>query len=241
MNNILIIGASGGIGTEVIKKVLDLQSFNHIGLHYFSNVIEIDNTGKQNVNYFKEDLFLSTNVVKDYLDWAKSITHLVILSGGIIGNSHWKDIEESEWEKDLRLNLTAPFFLCREAIENMKENGGGKIVVVSTESASHGGGTYSLGYGAAKSGLDCVVKRLAKDCAEYNININCVKPGFIMTEAHKRWKDSSEEEIIKRIDMIPMKRAGKPEEVADLIMYLLSDKADFITGSFFSISGGDWL
>jgi len=118
---------------------------------------------------------------------------------------------------------------------------GGRIILMSTASASHGGGSSSLAYGVAKAGIECLVKGLARDCAPDNILVNAVAPGFIETKFHTRKMKKTADELRQRVQLVPMKRAGTTAEFAGAILFLLSEGAAYITGQTLTIAGGDWL
>ena len=99
----------------------------------------------------------------------------------------------------------------------------------------------SLAYGAAKAGIECVVKGLARDCAKYNILVNAIAPGFFMTKFHTEKMKRTKEQLEERAKLIPLKRVGTPEEFSGTVLFLLSDSASYITGQIIAVSGGDWL
>ena len=124
----------------------------------------------------------------------------------------------------------------------MKQQGrGGRIVLNGTESALHGGSAQSLPYAVAKRGTECLVQGLAREGAPENILVNGVRLGYISSGFHERWHERSEGDMANRAALVPLKRGGLPEEVAALIIYLLSGWASFITGQMLPITGGDWL
>ncbi len=86
-----------------------------------------------------------------------------------------------------------------------------------------------------------MVKRLARDCAKYNILVNAIAPGFFLTKFHTEKMKRTQEQLQERIKLIPLKRAGTTDELAGTVMYLLSESASYITGQVLAISGGDWL
>jgi NAD(P)-dependent dehydrogenase (short-subunit alcohol dehydrogenase family) len=171
--------------------------------------------------------------------WAGGIDALVQLTGNIHRAVPWAELTEEDWGFDLGANLVMPFFLAARAIHHMKE--GGRIVLTGTASASHGGGSTSLAYGAGKAGIECITKRLARDCAGRNILVNAVAPGFILTKFHTERMGRSREELEGREKLVPLGRAGTPAEVAATILFLLSDGAGYITGQVIAVSGGDFL
>ena len=136
-----------------------------------------------------------------------------------------------------------PFLIiCEVVADNIETDvskNGGKIILFSTESALHSANPTSLGYGVAKAGIECLTKALAKEGAQNNILVNCIRPGFINSGFHERWQGKTQEDLNKRIEYIPLKKAGTPGEVSAMIAYLLSDWGNFITGQSIGITGGN--
>lgn len=118
---------------------------------------------------------------------------------------------------------------------------GGSIILTSTASAAHGGGSNSIAYGCAKAGIECLAKGLAKDCAKYKILVNAIAPGFIESKFHTEKMKRTEEQLKTRAQMIPMKRTGTPADIAWAILFLLSGSSSYMTGQVVTISGGDFL
>ena len=234
---ILVAGASGGIGSEVVRLLSATGAV--LGAHYHRTVPA--NAGDR-IKPFKADLSkpaAAAKLVADFARWAGGIDALIQLNGG----AHPADIDSAtprQWQADLDLNLTAPFFLAREAMKRMPPSGG-RIVLCGTASSAHGGGSRTMAYGAAKAGLECVTKGLAREGAPRNILVNAVCPGFIDTAFHTRHAGRTAAELKKRAALVPLGRAGTPLEVAGLIAFLMSDHAGYITGQCIAISGGDWL
>ena len=110
-----------------------------------------------------------------------------------------------------------------------------------TGSALHGGSAQSFPYAIAKRGTECMIQGLAREGAPENILVNGVRLGFISSEFHERWHEKTEDDLKARADLVPLKRAGDPDEAAALMIYLLSGWSSFITGQMFPLTGGDWL
>lgn len=130
-------------------------------------------------------------------------------------------------------NVFSTFFCCREAVKRMKENRGGAIVNLSSEAARSGGMSMTH-YAASKSAINAMTVGLAREIAEDNIRVNAVSPGVIDTDIHS---GSSPERIAYLKDSLPMKRMGTPQEVAELICWLLSDNASYMSGAIVPITG----
>ena len=204
--------------------------------------LDIKGCGTALVTPFAKDGTLDVEALRRLVQFqlSEGIDFLVQLSGGIDKPQNWEDLTQESWDKDFAVNLLGPFFAAQEAIKHMKQSGG-KIILTSTASASHGGGKTSLAYGVAKSGIECLTKGLAKDCAQYKILVNALAPGFIMSKAHIESFKRTPEDLAKRAQMVPLKRAGTPQDVASMVMYLLSPHGNFVTGQILAISGGDFI
>jgi len=138
------------------------------------------------------------------------------------------------WSKLVALNLVGPMTLAKALLPAMMERGGGRIVNI----ASDAGRVGSLGetvYSAAKGGLIAFTKSLARETARYMINVNCVCPGPTDTPLMAAVPDKVKEALTKAV---PFRRLGKPEEVADAVVFFASDRASYITGQVLSVSGG---
>jgi len=242
-SKLLVVGASGGMGRALIDLLLAGPE-SCIGAHrVFGEPVSVDSHTSHQILDLQGPLKNEKDcidLVNNFAEQAKGVNLLVVLCGGISRSAHWKDLTESEWNDDINLNLSIPFFLSRAAMDLMGDSGG-KVVLIGTESALHGGSPTSLPYGVAKRGIECLVQGLAREGAKKGILVNGVRAGFIKTGFHSRWQDKTEEDIMNRIRLIPLGRGGEPEEAAALIIYLLSGWSQFITGQMFAITGGDWL
>lgn len=240
---ILVVGASSDLAGPLNRR-LCLQGTNILGLHYNSNPDALTTFIEgPALKRFHANLKSAKNckeLVSEFCEWAGGIDALIQLSGTIEKVVHWQELDEAAWNSDLNSNLTIPFFLAQESIGKMNTSGG-RIILTSTASAAHGGGSTSLAYGVAKAGVECMVKGLARDAAKKNILVNAIAPGFFATKFHTVKMGRSPEQLTERAKMIPMQRSGDPEELAGVIEFLLSDAASFITGQVITVSGGDWL
>ena len=249
-SRILVTGASCGIG-QVLVKLLCLSSCR-IGYHAQSpastevpkDILALAQQHGAKIKTLSGNLATSdicVDLIHRFNDFWDGIDALVQLHG----DAHSipiNELSDDDWNDAIRINLTSPFFLAREATNLMRRQGrGGRITLTSTASAKHGGGSDTLPYGVAKAGIECLVKALAKDGAPDNILINAIAPGFIETSFHTQRLGRSHAQLEKRKMLVPLQRAGSPEEVAQTIIFLLSSASSFITGQTIEISGGDWL
>ena len=239
---ILLIGASSDLAFPLNKMLYATGAT--LGFHYNRNKTPLlqyaENERVKKIQKNLNSLKSCHKLIDDFVTWAGGIDCLIQLSGDIKRSVYWENLAEEEWSYDLSANLIMPFFLTQRSILHMKKRGG-RIILMSTASASHGGGASSLAYGVAKAGVECFTKRLAKDCAKYNILVNAVAPGFILTKFHTEKMKRTKKQLHERVKLIPLKRAGTTEEIAGTIMFLLSESASFITGQVIHVSGGDWL
>jgi 3-oxoacyl-[acyl-carrier protein] reductase len=245
MKKILILGASSDIGLSLLETIKDQDDFM-IGAHCFKGEKRIKNLVGQSIAEIKvfkknlQDKSACENLVKNYLNWSKGIDILVQLNGEISNKKSWENLDEKNWKRDIAINLSAPFFASQLIFKQMKKKGG-KIVFTSTSSADRGGGSDTAGYGIAKAGLMALTKILAKQGGKFKIKVNCVAPGFILTRLHLKKLKKNKQEIINRKKLNVLNTHGEPQEVANLIKYLISDETNFITGEIIKVDGGDWL
>lgn len=240
-NNILITGASGAIGSAV-ANILNSQD-RCLGLHGKSRLPELSCAKNKNIYKFKSDLKNKEEcyeMVDNFVDKAGGIKGLVQAHGNICKPCHWEKLTTENWNADLFDNLLNTFYIVQRSIYHMKSEGSGSIVLMSTASAPHGGGTDSLAYGVAKAGIDCITKRFAKDLGKYGIKVNAVAPGFIETEFHTKRMNRTLEQLSNRSKSIPLSRAGTANEVAKVMVSLLDDE-NFINGQIITIDGGDFI
>lgn len=240
---ILVTGASSGIGA-CIANLFGAYGAS-VGVHYQSNkkgamdtVSSINKQGGK-AEAFQGDLLLASvraNLLKFFTDVFGGIDVLVNNAGGVYGAKHFLELDEKSWDDTLALNAKAPFFLAKSSFALMKEQGGGKIINISSISAKYGGSPQTLHYGAAKAALDSITIGLARAGAQYNILVNSVRGGFVDTPFHKKIGRSNLED---RIKLIPLKRAGQPIDIARMVLFLASSAGDYITGEIFTVAGGD--
>lgn len=245
MKNILILGASSDIGLSLLNVFKNNPNYK-IGAHCNKGSQRLKNFTKKNlasIKIFSKDLKNRKNcedLVNKYLNWSKSIDILIQLNGSVSSNKNWELVNEKNWNDDLAINLSAPFFISQIVFKKMQKKGG-KIIFTSTSSANKGGSQNSIGYGVAKSGLISLTKTLAKDGGKFKILVNCIAPGFILTRLHSKKLNKNKSEINKRKKLNVLNQTGNPKDVSNLIEFLISDKNKFITGEVIRIDGGDWL
>jgi 3-oxoacyl-[acyl-carrier protein] reductase len=161
---------------------------------------------------------------------------LVNNAGAPQGKNPFPEIAQDDWNQTLALNVEAPFFLSQEAYAFMESHGGGRIVNISSIGVKYGGSAGTIHYSMAKSALETLTVGMAKMGAAHNILVNTVRAGMTDTPF---WQDKSPEEQDARMKLIPLGRIGKPEEIAEMVCFLLSSQASFISGQTIAVSGGE--
>jgi 2-hydroxycyclohexanecarboxyl-CoA dehydrogenase len=148
----------------------------------------------------------------------------------------WDDLTEEIWDDLMAINMKGPFFCCKAIIPDMRAAGTGRIINISSSSAQAGSGFHAH-YAASKGGIIGFTKALAIEFAGTGITANNVAPGFVNTEGLR----AAPLEVDKVASVSPMKRAGRPENIAAAVAFLASDDADYVTGHTLSVNGGRYL
>lgn len=239
MKNALVTGGSGGIGRAVCVKLA--ASGYHVLIHYNSNekraqetlqaISENGNTGEI-VGFNLAD----KNAISDfYLNWLQShpdeYIEVLVNNAGVSADNLMVFMEDADWEKVIDVNLNSFFYLTKLAVKEMLVNKYGRIVNVVSLSGIKGlpGQTN---YSAAKAGVIGATKALAQEVGKKKITVNAVAPGYIKTGMTEELNESE----LKRL--IPLNRFGTPEEVAEVVDFLASEKASYVTGEVISVNGG---
>jgi len=163
---------------------------------------------------------------------------ILVNNAGILHTTPIEDIIEEEWDRMMAINLKGVFFTSQQVLPYMKDKRWGRIINISSLAGRMGGYGNGVGYAAAKAGIIGLTMSFARRVAEYNITVNAVAPGTTETEIIKQM---SEERIAKLKELIPMKRLGKPENTAEVVCFLASDAAEFITGAVIDVNGGMFM
>ena len=164
---------------------------------------------------------------------------------GVSSHGASDDVDEAEWDRVLRGNLTSVFLCCKAVLPAMRERGYGRIVNMSSILGKNGGNPRpwidpqeqkragNLAYGASKAGVHALTYFLAKENAHHGITVNAVAPGPIATQMTSNFPQALK-------NLIPVGRMGQPEDVADAVAFLAGDSAGFITGEVMDVNGGAW-
>lgn len=160
---------------------------------------------------------------------------ILINNAAIIKRGSIEELKEDDWDRVIDVNLKGTFNCMKAVVGIMKKQKYGKIVNISSIAGKIGDLASALCYGASKAGMICLAKSLARELAPYNINVNVVAPHAIKTDMSKEWSEEKRKNIIANI---PLGRMGEPEDIAEAVVFLVSDKAKFITGEVLDVNGG---
>jgi len=177
------------------------------------------------------------NSIKNIEDEYGKYVEILVNNAGITRDSMMQKMKSDDWNIVIDTNLTSCFSMCHAVINQMRQNEFGRIINISSINAL-AGQIGQTNYSAAKAGIIGFSKALAREVASKNITVNVIAPGYIATEMVTK---ISKEVLDRIISQIPVKRLGKPEEIARAVNFLVSDDAGFITGETISINGGHYM
>jgi len=238
---VLITGASRGIGKEIAIKFAENGAF--VGINYISN----DKKAKETLNKIRENggdgilLKCDVSIAEDVEKMVKTLVqkrkHIDILvnNAGIYYRNNFENISNETWNKVISTNLTGCFYLCKQVIPYMKSRS--KIIFISSQLALKGS-PHGADYVTSKAGILGLMRSLALELAEKEINVNAVAPGTIDTDIIANYTEKMRQ---KRTKEIPLRRLGAPEDVANTCLFLASDLSDYITGETINVNGGLYI
>ena len=242
----LVTGGSRGIGRAT--ALLLAQEGYTVAVNFHHNIraaTEVVNTivaGGGNAFTLRADISDEAQVVAMFESIDREnepLAALVNNAGILFEQSTIENLSAERINRVLATNVTGYFLCCREAVKRMshKHGGhGGAIVNVSSAASRLGAPGEDVDYAASKGAVDSLTTGLALEVAAQGIRVNGVRPGLIYTEIHASGGEPGRVDRVK--SMLPMQRGGQPEEVAQAISWLLSEKASYVTGSFLELAGG---
>ncbi|MFI5162852.1 MAG: SDR family NAD(P)-dependent oxidoreductase [Sphingobacteriales bacterium] len=163
---------------------------------------------------------------------------ILVNNAGINQKKAFTEVSDEEFEEIIKTNLTSVFVLSREVAKQMLKHKSGVIINISSMAAQYGI-PYVIAYTAAKSAIEGMTKAMAVELSPEGIRVNCVAPGFITTKMSSNALDSDPERKSKVLSRTPMGKLGEPGDIADSILYLISDAAKYVTGIILPVDGGN--
>ena len=227
----LVTGGSGGIGSAVCRS-LAAEGYN-VGVGYFRNRAGAEALARELGGFpAYADVSRPEEVAAMFAEAGEVET--LVLSAGIAHYGLITDLTYDDWRELMAVNLDGAFLCCRAAVPGMVRRKRGNIIIISSMWGQVGA-SCEAAYSASKSGLIGLTKALAKELAPSGIRVNCVAPGVVLTPM---LKDFSEEDLENLRLETPLEMLGEPEDVAELVAYLASEKSRFMTGQVIGLNGG---
>ncbi|MDB4846524.1 3-oxoacyl-ACP reductase FabG [Candidatus Pelagibacter sp.] len=237
--NIIITGASGGIGNSIVEKLHDCSA-NILATGTKIEKLEELKKKFKNIKILKFDISQHEKI-EEFIDNATKALggslDCIVNNAGITKDNLTIRMSFEEWTKVISINLTSTFLMSKYSIKKMLKNKSGKIINI-TSVVGHTGNVGQANYTASKAGIVAMSKSLAIEYAKKNINVNCISPGFITTAMTDQIDEKFKETILVKI---PSNRLGKPEDIANAVVFLSSDQSDYINGETIHVNGGMYM
>ena len=236
--NILITGASGGIGNALVKKFVSLGG-NVLGTGTKTEKLDLIKKQYPNIKVKKFDIGNHSGIEEfiDNVSLELGRLDVLINNAGINMDNLSIRMKDEEWKKVIDINLTSTFLLSKHAIKKMLKTKFGRIVNI-TSVVGHTGNLGQSNYSASKAGIIGMSKSLAIEYAKKNITVNCVSPGFIVSDMTMNIADKVKLYLTSRI---PMGKLGTGEDVSNCVAFLSSEQASYVTGETIHVNGGMYM
>jgi len=236
--NILITGATGGIGNELVKKFVSLEG-NVIGTGTKTEKLDLLKKKYPNIKVKRFDISEHARIeefVENINSELGGLDVLINNAGKNMDNLSLR-MKDDEWKQVIDINLTSTFLLAKYSIKKMLKNKFGRVVNI-TSVVGHTGNLGQSNYAASKAGIIGMSKSLALEYAKKNITVNCISPGFIVSDMTMNIAEKVKLYLTSRI---PMGKLGTGEDVSNCAAFLSSDQASYITGETVHVNGGMYM
>lgn len=239
----LVTGGGQGIGQAIVLALSDkgvipvIADINEKNASMVVAQVKAMGIEASCITVDLSDVNATADVVEQIVDRYGRID-ILVNNVGVLHSTAIEDITEEEWDQILNINLKSVFFISQQAYKHMKQRKFGRIINISSMAGRMGGYANGLAYSASKAGLLGLTMGFARRVAEYNITVNAVAPGITESEILKQF---TPEQIEALKSQIPLKRLGSPEKIGELVAFLASDHADYITGAVIDINGGMFM
>jgi acetoacetyl-CoA reductase len=234
----IVTGGTRGIGLEITKALVE-EGYNVAAIYHGNEEAAKICEQQTNARTFKIDVadFDGCQVGCALIEAEMGAISLLVNNAGITRDGVLHKMTSDQWHNVLETNLTSCFNMSRAIINGMRERGFGRIVNISSINGQKGQ-FGQTNYSAAKAGILGFTKALALESAAKGITVNAICPGYIATDMTSAMKQDVLDSIIRQI---PVARMGTPREVADIVVFLASEKAGFINGATITANGGQYL
>ena len=236
-NTVLITGASRGIGLSIAQSFSD-EGFYVIGTSRSKFDLETA-LGTKDCSHIKLDV-TDRNTIKEVYEQLKNENNLpgtLINNAGITKDQLFLRMKDEDWDDVINTNLSSVFNITKAFIKPMLKEKEGRIINISSV-AGLMGNPGQVNYSASKAAIGGFTKSLAKELASRNITVNSIAPGFVSSDMTDALNDDQKVEILKQI---PVQKFGDPKNIADLAIFLASEKGQYITGQTISVDGGLYM
>ena len=236
-NTVLITGASRGIGLSIA------QSFSNEGFYVIGtsrSKFDLETAlGTKDCSHIKLDV-TDRDTIKEVYEQLKNENNLpgtLINNAGITKDQLFLRMKDEDWDDVINTNLSSVFNITKAFIKPMLKEKEGRIINISSV-AGLMGNPGQVNYSASKAAIGGFTKSLAKELASRNITVNSIAPGFVSSDMTDALNDDQKVEILKQI---PVQKFGDPKNIADLAIFLASEKGQYITGQTISVDGGLYM
>lgn len=236
----IVTGAAGGIGSAIVDAFLEQ------GMTVVAVDIATGSLSDQFQNAIDQGkLFLTTADLTDSHSWPAILefcrvscgrVNVLVNNAGRIIRNDIGETSESDWDKQMGINLKAPYFLSKYCAEEMRQDGWGRIINLSSQAGQTGGAEDCPIYAISKGGIDTMTRSFARTYAKDGVTVNAIAPGIVMTDMIQ--KTLTEERIAAVVKQIPIGRVTEASEIAAAAVYLCSEDAGSITGHVLDVNGG---
>ncbi len=239
--NSLITGGVQGIGLAVAKKLLSRGDCVSVFDILSQDAPVVQDLKKLNIQYFQVDVTSVESIKNGFDQLSKFLDNqpnkdlnLLVNNAGVTRDTLAIRMCESDWDTVLDVNLKGTFFCSAQALKRMIKQKKSYVINISSIVGIHGNAGQA-NYAASKAGIIALTKTLAQEYASRNVLINAIAPGFIQTSMTEKLPESAKQ---MALDHIALKRFGHPDDIANLIDFLTSGRADYITGQTIELTGG---